>query len=55
MKDRKLPGIKKKRKLRLNLMLDQEVIEELDHKDNMSAFVNKILREEFNLNGDKQT
>ena len=50
MNHKNLPGIKKKpRKLRLNLMLDQKVIEKLDQKDNMSKFVNDLLIKEFGL------
>lgn len=52
MNHKNLPGIKKKReprKQRLNLMLDQKVIDKLDEKDNMSKFVNDLLIKEFKL------
>ena len=51
MNHRNLPGIKKRkpRKQRVNLMLDQKVIDELDEKDNMSKFVNDLLIKEFKL------
>jgi len=48
------PGIKKKRKNRMDFTLDREVCDKLDKKSNMSGFVNKILRREFNLDEGEQ-
>lgn len=43
------PGIKKKRKIRMDFTLDREVCDKLDEKPNMSGFVNNLLRKEFEL------